>query len=102
MAIPNTKYRSNEIAEWNWTHTTDGSGNLTPDQISNAALLDLAKTMRRIERNLLSLGSDGIHSLIRLQAKELQRADNKRREKIRAKARRTRKANAAKKLKEAA
>lgn len=87
---PLTPIETPEIINSQWVSTTDMSGNLNDRQIAMHAALDTARTMRRIEKLLLNLGTDGIHSLIRISANEAIRRDNERLRKARAKRRRAR------------
>jgi hypothetical protein len=70
---PNQKCTPGEIVNVWWTWRTDAAGMLTDLSIQTAALVDLARTMRRIETQIQTLGNDGIHQLIREELKELRR-----------------------------
>jgi len=53
------------MADWAWTHTSDGEGRFSYDQIQCAALITIAQRLRQILARLDSLGADGIHAVIR-------------------------------------
>jgi hypothetical protein len=96
VARPNTKYPSHEIADWEWTHTTDSGGHLDSGQIRSACLLTIAKRLSRtnglleqLHRDLLTLGVDGIHDILRITARKMRTAERLRKAKIAAKRRRT-------------
>lgn len=86
---PNTSYNARQIVDVEWNFTSNGTGTYALEQITTAAALDLANTMRRIERLLLNLGDDGIHALIRYEAARVRKAERLKRQRAAAKRRRT-------------
>jgi hypothetical protein len=57
---------------WHWE-----ADKLCNEQIRTACLSDIAKTLRRIEAAINSLGADGIHELIRLATKQAKRRERR-------------------------
>jgi hypothetical protein len=60
----------------NWTFTSDSNGNWTHEQIQTAATMQLVRevqqlnaTMQSIRSLMLQLGGDGIHEVVREQAR---------------------------------
>lgn len=87
----NAKYFPQEIVDTAFFYETDVNGRLSPDQIRNAALLDLARSARRIAEAveesrdnlhsirtyLLSLGRDGVHRVLKFWSRRAREAEQK-------------------------
>lgn len=73
------KKTAREIASTNWEFQANRDGSFSLPVIQTAAMLDAAASLRRIAFAIDSLGSDGIHSLIRAQLVEVRAAAKARR-----------------------
>lgn len=66
---PNQMHPTREIVALPWSLQSDHSGGYTVESLTAAATLEMLTVLKRIDRKLDALGSDGIHELIRLQVK---------------------------------
>lgn len=85
MSRPFEKLTSQGIVDLTFTFTADASGNWSHEQIQSAAALDAALSARRAAQHLFAIrnmleavGRDGIHTVIREQAKEARRLERNR------------------------
>jgi hypothetical protein len=85
----NTSFDAWTIVRAGWEFTSNAAGSYTVEQLTAAATIDLANTMRRIEGLLNNLGRDGIHELIRYEAQRVRRAERVKRQRAAAKRKRT-------------
>jgi hypothetical protein len=86
MAKPHTKYTPKEIIDWNWTYTSDVDGGYSTERIASAAavaaaqyLRDIRDELQQIKRDIRQLGAEGLHDLIRYEAKRVRKAERARR-----------------------
>lgn len=80
--MPTTTTRSaKEIGQWNWQFTSDGNDHYSHDQIQSATRVTIRhelKTLRSLFQLMLnrmdSLGTDGLHLILREHARKIRAA----------------------------
>lgn len=86
MAAPNTNYAPKQICDWGWVWETSSNGWYSNEQIaaigaiaSAQYLRDVLGELQQIKHDIRMLGAEGLHDLIRLEARRVRKAERARR-----------------------